>query len=238
MKRKLILSVTFLTLAALVLSACGTATPTEDPNAVITKIAITVQAQLTQIALLTPSATPTTETTATPTTIPMTATPSGPTLTPIPTVSGGSTTGDNSQFVGDVNIPDGTQFTAGTAFTKTWRFLNNGSTTWTKDYKLDYAGGNLMGKNSTLEVNLPGNIAPGQTLDISVNFVAPATNGSYSSNWSLYSANGAFFGEYCSIAVTVGATASTAVATATALTTVTPTTLAGTPTITITPTTP
>jgi next-to-BRCA1 protein 1 len=128
----------------------------------------------------------------------------------------------------DVNVPDGTQFTAGTAFTKTWRFANIGSTTWTKDYKLVYAGGNITGKNNTLEVNLPGSIKPGETLDISVNFVAPATNGSYSSKWSLYSASGAFFGEFCSITFNVGTTASTPVATATGLTTTTTTPVATT----------
>jgi hypothetical protein len=225
MRRKFVILITLVTLAVLLLSACGAIAPTQDPNAEITKIAITVQSQLTQIALLTPSATATPQATPTPTVVPATDTPAGPTLTPtrtpFSTIAGGNAAGDNSQFVADVNYPDGTQFTAGTAFTKTWRFLNTGSTTWTKDYKLVYAGGNITGKSNLLEVNLPGSIAPGQTLDISVNFVAPMANGSYSSKWSLYSANGAFFGEYCSIAFSVGSTASTAIATATGMPTAT-----------------
>ncbi|MHC1740850.1 MAG: NBR1-Ig-like domain-containing protein [Anaerolineaceae bacterium] len=212
MKRNFLYILVLLTLSAVLLSACAPATPTVDPNAEITKIANTVQAQLTQISLLTPSATATPQPSATPTKIPATATPSGPTLTPtktaFPTLAGG-TKGDNSKFAGDITVPDGTIFTAGTTFTKTWAFTNTGNTTWTKDYKLIYLDGNITGKNGVLSVNLPGDIKPGETLKISVDFLAPAANATYTSYWRLYSASGSLFGEPCNIVFAVGVAATT-----------------------------
>jgi hypothetical protein len=202
-----------LIISGLLLSACGQIVPTEDPNAQITQIAMTVQAQLTAIGLLTPSATPTIDATATPTPIPATDTPSGPTLTPTktpyPTYDVGSTTGDHSIFAKDITIPDGTVFTPGTAFTKTWLFTNSGSTTWTTDYKLVYIDGTATGANNSLSVNLPNEVKPGESVEISVNFVAPSSNGSYNSWWKLYSASGILFGDPCSVVFSVGATAST-----------------------------
>lgn len=72
-RNKKMSGIVVLAVAALLLSACA-AKPTEDPNLKTTQIAATVQAELTQIALLTPSATPTLEATATPTQAPATPT--------------------------------------------------------------------------------------------------------------------------------------------------------------------
>ena len=220
MKRNFFYVIIISTLTAVLISACTAATPTQDPNIQITSIASTVQAQLTQIALLTPSATPTLEPTATSTPVPATDTPSGPTqtytTTPPPALGTSGPTEDNSKFTLDVTVPDGTQFTPGTTFVKTWRFTNTGKTTWTKDYKLVYIDG-ITGKNNTLEVNLPGNVIPGATVDISVTFVAPSTNGSYTSWWRLYTANGTLFGDPCNVVFTVGTTAATPAITATTL---------------------
>jgi hypothetical protein len=206
MKRSLVV-ISLILIAAVVLSACSQ-TPTEDPNAEITRIASTVQAQLTQIYLLTPSATPTLEPTATPTLVPATDTPSGPTetatTTPYPTYAPGATAGDNSKFTADVTIPDGTAVKAGAVFTKTWRLTNTGTTTWSTDYKLVYVDGNATGQNGALSVNLPNAVKPGETVDISVNFTAPSASGTYTSYWRLFSANGMLFGETCSVKFVVG----------------------------------
>ena len=99
---------------------------------------------------------------------------------------------DLAQFVSDISVPDGASFAPGTAFTKTWRFTNAGTCTWTTSYQLVYAGGDAMG--STASVNLPVNVAPGQMLDISVNLAAPATAGHYKSLWKFANASGAQFG--------------------------------------------
>lgn len=238
-RKKIIIRMCILALTISMLAACAPSTPTEDANMKFTEIASTVQAQLTQIALLTPSATATLEATATPTLKPVTPTATGPTpkpkntAVPLPNPSNG----DNSKFIIDVTIPDHTQFKPGSAFTKTWRFQNTGTTTWTTQYKLVYLEG-VTGANNTLSINLPKEVKPGEQIDISVNFTAPASYGSYTSWWRLYTVNGVLFGESCSLIFTVGAANATVVTSPTA-TGATPIGTAGTPgTATVTPVTP
>jgi len=58
--------------------------------------------------------------------------PLTPTQTPFtvpPTVSPAGC--DRASFIADVRVPDGTLFTPGAAFSKTWRLKNSGSCTWT-----------------------------------------------------------------------------------------------------------
>ena len=78
------------------------------------------------------------------------------------------------------------------AFTKTWRLKNAGSCTWTTSYKLVYYSGEQMSAPTT--VNLPWGARSGQTVDISVNMVAPSTAGKYRGFWILANASGQFFG--------------------------------------------
>lgn len=99
---------------------------------------------------------------------------------------------DQAQFVSDITVPDGASFAPGAAFTKTWRFMNAGTCTWTISYRLMQVGGDAMGAPSF--VNLPVNVSPGQMLDISVNLTAPATAGHYKSLWKFANASGTQFG--------------------------------------------
>jgi hypothetical protein len=99
---------------------------------------------------------------------------------------------DCASFVADVTIPDGTFITPGVTFTKTWRIRNNGTTTWTTNYKLVFVSGTQMAHQSS--VNLPYNVMPGQTVDISVQMTAPADAGSYKSSWMLMNESGSQFG--------------------------------------------
>jgi photosystem II stability/assembly factor-like uncharacterized protein len=99
---------------------------------------------------------------------------------------------DKATFVTDVTVPDGTIFSPGAAFTKTWRLKNAGSCPWTTAYKLIYYSGEQMGTSTA--VNLPWNVSFDQTVDISVNLVAPSTTGKYRGFWILSNANGQFFG--------------------------------------------
>ena len=80
---------------------------------------------------------------------------------------------DWAQFVADVTIPDGTSFSAGTAFTKTWRLKNIGVCTWTTSYALVFDSGTQMGAPASL--SFPINVAPGQTVDLTVNMTAPSS---------------------------------------------------------------
>jgi photosystem II stability/assembly factor-like uncharacterized protein len=116
-----------------------------------------------------------------------TATPLTP---PPPTIAPSGC--DRASFVTDVNVPDGTIFSPGAAFTKTWRLKNSGSCAWTTAYKLMYYSGEQMGAPTA--VNIPWNVFSGQTVDISINMVAPSSAGKYRGFWILSNSNGGLFG--------------------------------------------
>lgn len=120
---------------------------------------------------------------------PLTPTPT-PITPPPPTIAPVGC--DRAAFVTDVNVPDGTIFAPGAAFSKTWRIKNSGSCTWTKDYKLTYYSGEVM--NAQTAVNMPFFVYPGETVDITVNMVAPGAPGDYRSYWILANASGTMFG--------------------------------------------
>lgn len=224
-----------LVMSVFMLAACGPK-PTEDPTLKITQIAATVQSELTQNAALTPSATPTIEPTATATIEPPTPTLqlTTPAITPTlqPTAAVCPIT-DNSKFIADVNYPDGEVIKPGTTFTKTWKFQNTGSTTWTTDYAIIYLEGSLLGTNSTTFFKLTKSVKPGESVEVNASFTAPASPGRYGSYWKLYSASGCPFGEYASIDIVSGT--ATAVPTTAASATATTEAPTSTPTASVTP---
>ncbi len=189
-KRIYLLIAAALTLV-ITLTACKPAAPTEDPILKITSIAATVQAEITQTALAMPTATPTLS--------PVTPTLQEPFSTA--TRSSNPGTGDDAKYDQDITIPDGSIIKPGASFSKTWSIVNSGTTTWTKDYQLIY----VFGPQATvMGVNLTKNVAPGEAVQITVPFVAPAINGAYESWWQMYSANGYRFGEQVSVVFNVG----------------------------------
>lgn len=144
----------------------------------------TVQAIVTQTLAAVPTSIP-----ATATPIPATSTPVPPTNTSVPTAV---TYCDWVRFIKDVTIPDGTQLSVGEVFTKTWRLQNRGTCTWTPDYMLVFTSGDPMG--ATTAVRLPGYVAPGQAVDVSVTLTAPTLAGYYTGYWMLRNPSGALFG--------------------------------------------
>jgi len=108
------------------------------------------------------------------------------------TVASAATTCDWAQFVADVTVPDGTNYAANTAFQKTWRLKNIGSCTWTTSYALVFDSGEKFGAPTS--VNFPINVAPGQTVDLSINMTSPNSAGHFFSYWKLKNASGAIFG--------------------------------------------
>jgi hypothetical protein len=96
------------------------------------------------------------------------------------------------QFVADVTVPDGTIFQPGATFTKTWKLKNIGTCTWTPSYSMVFVSGTQMG--TTTSVSMPGTIAPGQTVDVSVPLTAPSTAGSYTGYWKFKNPSGVLFG--------------------------------------------
>ena len=73
---------------------------------------------------------------------------------------------------------------AGSRFVKTWRIRNDGSCTWGPDgFALVFIGGDHLGGPDQAPIS--SSVAPGQTIDVSVNLVAPNQNGTYTSDWML-----------------------------------------------------
>ncbi len=99
---------------------------------------------------------------------------------------------DRLHFVDDITIPDDTVMAPGQTFRKTWRIQNAGSCVWTPGYQLVYASGDSL--SDTYAVNLPYAVAPGETIDVSVDMTAPRRYGSFQSNWKLRSPSGNLFG--------------------------------------------
>ncbi|MGC9468867.1 MAG: NBR1-Ig-like domain-containing protein [Anaerolineae bacterium] len=91
-------------------------------------------------------------------------------------------TGLKAAFVADVTVPDNTRFEKGEAFTKTWRMRNAGSEDWPEDTVFAYASGAELSEAKEIEV---GVVASGDTVDLSVEMVAPEEDGSYKSTWEL-----------------------------------------------------
>ncbi|HOU43917.1 MAG TPA: NBR1-Ig-like domain-containing protein [Anaerolineaceae bacterium] len=183
-----------LIIGSVLLASCNLprATPTIAPTLPAqTVVALTVEYLLTQSAALTPKP---------PATQPPTLSPTNPapsaTLPPLetatPTVASTPIMCDRGTFIDDVTVPDGTQFSPGTTFIKTWRLKNNGSCTWTSGYKLVFINGNSM--EGPASVAFPASVAPQQTIDLSVTLKAPASDGTYEGFWMLENASGVRFG--------------------------------------------
>jgi hypothetical protein len=184
----------------LVLSACNMPGG-KSAEQVQTAAAETVSAQLTQSALLTPSATNTLAATATSTASLTPAVSNTPFATS--TSSGGATGGcDVAQFVSDVTVPDGEDHAPDTTFVKTWKLRNAGTCSWSSSYSVVFVSGNSMGGPASQA--LTGTIAPGTSVDISVNLTAPHETGSFTGYWTLKNAAGQTFGDsfYVQIDVT------------------------------------
>jgi hypothetical protein len=111
-----------------------------------------------------------------------------------PTATPTSTACTNSaSLIADVSVPDGAQFAPASGFNKTWRIKNTGTCTWDSSYLIVHAGGNLMGAVSSY-FPLRDTVFPGQTIDLTISMVSPATAGNYQSDWKLQNSKGQLFG--------------------------------------------
>lgn len=225
-----------------------------EVEVIYTYAAETLAAQQQTLQAGVPSATPTLLVLTSPT---VTATSlASPTLGGLPSVfstatSGGASTCDNSVYIKDVTIPDGTIIGPGQAFTKTWQVSNTGTCTWSATYQIILISGDAMSGKATAIGKIVG---PGQSADVSVALTAPATTGALKGTWRLQNDKSQPFGTLLTVEIKVGAvtgTPGTSTVTATSTTsggaaaTLTPTatlttapasTATQTPTETITPT--
>jgi len=87
-------------------------------------------------------------------------------------------------FVQDVTIPDGTHMTAGTPFTKIWRFRNAGEIVWPASTKL-IREDRSSHFDDVSEVVLGHSIVPGEVVDVAIELVAPEEAGRYVSFFRL-----------------------------------------------------
>lgn len=97
-----------------------------------------------------------------------------------------------AQFVEDVTIEDRSVLEENESFTKIWRLKNIGECTWTTEYEVFFSGGSRMGAPAVVE--LPKTVEPGETIDISVDMVAPDSPGTYTGYWLLRDEAGDIFG--------------------------------------------
>lgn len=114
-----------------------------------------------------------------------------PTPTPTFTPSPSRPCTNNSAFVADITVPDGTAIAPGQAFSKIWRVRNTGTCAWGAGDVFVFAGGEAM--TTTPAIAVP-NTAPGSTADLLVPMAAPATPGTHTGTWRLKNASGTFFG--------------------------------------------
>ena len=170
----------------LLLAGCNYPTAEEDSGAKETSVAQTVAAEVEDT---TPVPVEKTKTVPTPTGTKekepeegeqATETPE-PTKDPEEEVELGE--GDLAEFIADVTIPDYSEIAVGDDITKTWRVKNAGSTTWTTSYVLEFEKGEKLGAST--QIPLAEEVAPGELVDISIDFRVPAATGEYSSYWIL-----------------------------------------------------
>jgi serine/threonine protein kinase len=86
-------------------------------------------------------------------------------------------------YVDDITVPDGTTFTPGSKFIKTWRLQNVSDCTLEKGAYLVYMGGELF--SGEKETAIPFKVVPGQVFDMSIELVAPQKSGEYKGEWGI-----------------------------------------------------
>lgn len=86
----------------------------------------------------------------------------------------------------DVTIPDGTQVSPGKSFTKTWKIKNTGTCPWS-GYSVAFASGDRMGAPDTSPV---AQTLAADSVDVSVDLVAPSADGTYTGFFELQDADG------------------------------------------------
>lgn len=98
----------------------------------------------------------------------------------------------NARFVADVTIPDDTLMIPGQTFAKSWRVLNNGSTSWGEGFQLVHVDGADLSESKEQNVTA---VDPGQMTTLTVNMTAPSVPGIHFTDWRLRDPEGNEFGD-------------------------------------------
>lgn len=193
-----------------VIAGCGigsSGTPTEAPEMIYTRVAQTIQANMTQTSLFMPTGTntPTVEPTLTPTS----------TIPPLPTIQGQTTgTGIVLPTIQSLNTPiaiatsvtynipgdharylynrpsDGFSILCDNTFTIVFALENVGTTTWNTSFTLRYMYGTKCW--DVTSVPLTNSVKPGERIEMFVACFSPQTPGDYTNHWGLYTDTGLF----------------------------------------------
>ena len=190
MKMKNFMGILLASVMILSISACslGNNNATDVLGIDTTAIAQTVVVLQTQLAVQ-----PTVEINPTATLEP-TVTLSATTALPVPTAAPLATALPQYKAgpVTDVTYIDNTVVQPGTTFVKTWRVENSGTATWTPTFKIVFVSGDAMGGPASQ--TLGKSISPGESIDISLSLIAPATLATLRGNWMLETDTGKRFG--------------------------------------------
>jgi uncharacterized protein YkwD len=112
----------------------------------------------------------------------MSATATAPTLS----VTASANCKDSAVLLQDVTIADGTNVPRGSKFTKTWQFQNTGSCPWS-GYTIAFVSGDRMGTPDSASIP---DTASKSSVNVSVDLVAPVTDGTYTGYFELRKPNG------------------------------------------------
>ncbi|HLC04250.1 MAG TPA: NBR1-Ig-like domain-containing protein, partial [Anaerolineales bacterium] len=112
---------------------------------------------------------------------------------------------DDSEFVSDVTVPDGTTFEPETVFRKIWRIRNTGTCTWDAGYRFAFLAGDRMSGPRSTPLGSLGRlpqspplfpmILPGEEIELSVALISPSEEGTYTGQWQLFAPDGTPFGD-------------------------------------------
>ena len=98
---------------------------------------------------------------------------------------------ENSTYIDDITIPDGTVLAPGETFVKKWTLKNTGFCMWRAGYGLKFFQGDPMSGQST---ELDKAIASGDEANVSVTLIAPDSVGTYTGYWIMTDEFGYSFG--------------------------------------------
>lgn len=183
----------------LLLTSCtslAASQPTSDVNSTIAALAQTVVVELNQ-----------TGTASVPTTTTSLLIPAPLPTSPVPTASATASPISYSLPVGCNNLKLLSAYTtaanplrAGQSLTQSWQVQNNGTCNWDQSYRLVLISGEKLGAS-------PGGlnqvIAPGKSIILTLDLVAPSQEGIYTSAWRFSDAAGTPFGETLSVSIAV-----------------------------------
>ena len=188
------------------LSACGNMPAISSTDKVVSDIYSTSMLTLNaQAQMSTSTSTPLPVSTQTPTSTPMVIPTAVPlTIEPVQNHPSGlfwqssklSTKVDlslceNSTYIDDVTIPDGTVLVLGETFVKKWTLKNTGFCMWRASYALKFFQGDSMSGEGT---EIGRAIASGDNVNMSVTLTAPEAEGTYTGYWIMADDFGYSFG--------------------------------------------